>query len=431
MKLYNLKDHSEIVDFKTALQKGLGRHQGLYFFEKIRPLDNPEDLFELDRIERSTLLLNHLIEDEIPIDTLQKIVSNAFTFPSRLVEVTDNQFCLELFHGPTLAFKDFGASFMAHCLQKLNGDRLTTILTATSGDTGAAVAHAFYQMKNIRVVVLFPKNRISENQQKMFTTLGDNIHSIAIDGDFDACQRLVKHSFDNSQLVQSLGLNSANSINIARLLAQVCYYFDAYAELPENKQNNIVISVPCGNFGNICAGIIAKILGLPIKRFIVATNANDTVPRFLQSGNWLPNKTQATMSNAMDVSRPSNWPRIQHIIEAHDFPIDNLSTCVASESETRKALHTLYTKGYLSEPHTAVAYHGLQSSLAQDETGIFLGTAHSAKFVNSVEATLNIKVPLPDAIKRVLKQADLATSLPADYHSLEGYLNQLISDKVI
>lgn len=422
MKFYNLKDDSQTVDFKTAVETGLGKNQGLFFPKSFQPLENINQLLSLDVEQRNFHLLKSFVSENISDSQLKKIIQETFQFPAKLVQVTDNQYCLELFHGPTLAFKDFGANFMANCLQQFADKKPITILTATSGDTGAAVAHAFYNQPNIRVVILFPKGKISQLQQKMFTTLGDNIHTLAIEGDFDACQKLVKQSFDQQELVNKIGLNSANSINISRLIAQVCYYFDAVAQLPENKRTEVVVAVPSGNFGNLCAAMIAKTLGLPIKRFIAATNSNDTVPRYLQTGEWSPKPTLATLSNAMDVSQPNNWPRIEYLIESKQISAEILSGHAVSEEQTQQTLKQLYSTGYLSEPHAAVAYHGLHQSLKKQETGIFLGTAHPAKFKSSVEEILQLELPLPVAIADCIHKADLSYNLPAEFSALKTFL---------
>ncbi|MEQ4583921.1 MAG: threonine synthase, partial [Pantoea agglomerans] len=267
MKLYNLKDHNEQVSFAQAVKQGLGSQQGLFF-----PLELPEfeltdidAMLEMDFVSRSSKILSAFIGDEIPAQQLHERVKAAFAFPAPVKAVSEDIACLELFHGPTLAFKDFGGRFMAQMLSYVSGsDEQITILTATSGDTGAAVAHAFYGMKNVRVVILYPQGKISPLQEKLFCTLGGNIETISIDGDFDACQSLVKQAFDDEDLKRAIGLNSANSINISRLLAQICYYFEAVAQLPQEKRNQLVVSVPSGNFGDLTAGLLAKSLGLPI-----------------------------------------------------------------------------------------------------------------------------------------------------------------------
>lgn len=253
MKLVNLKDEQQFVSFVEAVKIGLGRNQGVFFppsFERIADIDA---LLALPFAERSARVLHHLIGDELPQDTLDAMVKRAFNFPAKLVEVADNQYCLELFHGPTLAFKDFGGRFMAECISMFNQGERVTILTATSGDTGAAVAHAFYEKENVDVVILYPHGKISLAQQKLFTTLGKNIHCYAVDGSFDDCQAMVKSAFLDDEVKQKLGLNSANSINISRLVAQVCYYFEALAQLPKSQRDKVHVSVPSGNFGNVCA----------------------------------------------------------------------------------------------------------------------------------------------------------------------------------
>ncbi len=425
MKLNNLKDSSQIVDFETAVKTGLGRNQGLFFPKKIEAMTNIHELLAMDVHRRNFQIVKPFVSDNINDDALKQIIEKTFAFPSKLKTISEQEYCLELFHGPTLAFKDFGANFMANCLKTFANKKPVTILTATSGDTGAAVAHAFHGLENIKAVILFPKGKISDLQQKMFTTLGDNIHAIAIDGSFDDCQQLVKQCFDRSELVKAIGLNSANSINISRLLAQVCYYFDAVAQLPTKQQKQLVVSVPSGNFGNLCAGIIAKTLGLPIKRFIAATNVNDTVPRYLDTGIWSPKETIATISNAMDVSKPNNWPRIEYLIDSGQFKAAELSGAGVDEKQTEASLLSLYEQNYLSEPHAAVAYHALHQSLSFSETGIFLGTAHPAKFQSTVENILDIDLSLPKALARCVIKNDLAHESSADFALLEDFLYKL------
>ena len=304
----------------------------------------------------------------------------------------------------------------------MRGEGKITILTATSGDTGAAVAHAFYGLENINVVILYPKGKISPLQEKLFCTLGGNIRTVAIESDFDACQALVKQAFDDAELRQAIGLNSANSINISRLLAQVCYYFEAVAQLPKEKRSEVVVSVPSGNFGNLTAGLIAKTLGLPIKRFIASTNANDTVPRYLKSGKWEPNATVATLSNAMDVSRPNNWPRVEELFKRNGWSLSDLGSDTLNDAETEAALKAQYAEGYLCEPHGAIAYQVLKDQLQAGETGIFLCTAHPAKFKESVERILDIELPLPEALDKHNKMELLSDTMPADFATLRAYL---------
>ncbi|WP_109079948.1 threonine synthase [Aggregatibacter aphrophilus] len=422
MNLYNIKHPEEQVNFAQAVRQGLGKDQGLFFPENIPHLSNIDELLALPLVERSQKILGALIGEEIPQAQLEQMVRNAFTFPAPIVQVEDNIYALELFHGPTLAFKDFGGRFMAQALATVRGDGKITILTATSGDTGAAVAHAFYGLENIDVVILYPKGKISPLQEKLFCTLGGNIRTIAINADFDACQALVKQAFDDAELRQAIGLNSANSINISRLLAQVCYYFEAVAQLSKEQRENLVVSVPSGNFGNLTAGLIAKTLGLPIKRFIAATNANDTVPRYLHNGNWSPNATVATLSNAMDVSRPNNWPRVEELFKRNGWALSELHSAAISDAQTEDTLRAMNQLGYLCEPHGAVAYEVLKQDLQADETGLFLCTAHPAKFKESVERILDLTLPLPEALDKHNKLPLLSDEMENDFAQLKAYL---------
>ena len=422
MNLYNIKHPEEQVNFAQAVRQGLGKDQGLFFPENIPHLSNIDELLALPLVERSQKILGALIGEEIPQAQLAQMVHNAFTFPAPVTKVEDNIYALELFHGPTLAFKDFGGRFMAQALATVRGDGKITILTATSGDTGAAVAHAFYGLENIDVVILYPKGKISPLQEKLFCTLGGNIRTIAIHADFDACQALVKQAFDDAELRQAIGLNSANSINISRLLAQVCYYFEAAAQLSKEQRENLVVSVPSGNFGNLTAGLIAKTLGLPIKRFIAATNANDTVPRYLHSGNWSPNVTVATLSNAMDVSRPNNWPRVEELFKRNGWALNALHAAAISDAQTEDTLRAMHQLGYLCEPHGAVAYEVLKQDLQAGETGLFLCTAHPAKFKESVERILDLTLPLPEALDKHNKLPLLSDEMENDFAQLRAYL---------
>ena len=422
MNLYNIKHPEEQVNFAQAVRQGLGKDQGLFFPENIPHLSNIDELLALPLVERSQKILGALIGEEIPQAQLAQMVRNAFTFPAPVAKVEDHIYALELFHGPTLAFKDFGGRFMAQALATVRGDGKITILTATSGDTGAAVAHAFYGLENIDVVILYPKGKISPLQEKLFCTLGGNIRTIAINADFDACQALVKQAFDDAELRQAIGLNSANSINISRLLAQVCYYFEAAAQLPKEQRENLVVSVPSGNFGNLTAGLISKTLGLPIKRFIAATNANDTVPRYLHSGNWSPNATVATLSNAMDVSRPNNWPRVEELFKRNGWALNELHSAAISDAQTEDTLRAINQLGYLCEPHGAVAYEVLKQDLQEGETGLFLCTAHPAKFKESVERILDLTLPLPEALDKHNKLPLLSDEMENDFAQLRAYL---------
>ncbi len=419
MRLQNLLHPSETVTFAEAVLRGIGTGGGLYFPGEIPPLPNADQLLTLELIPRSVAIAQHLLADELTPAEITEIIGGAFSFPAPLVSVREGITTLELFHGPTLAFKDFGARFLARVIQVLRRKTGTTapltILSATSGDTGAAVAHAFYRLPGVRVVILYPAGgRISALQEKLFCTLGDNIHTIAVDGDFDACQALVKTCFADPELVLRYGLNSANSINIARLLAQVFYYFEALAQVPENARRQTVVSVPSGNFGNVTAGLLARALGLPVKRFIVATNANDTVPRYLSGQPWEVRPTVATLSNAMDVSAPNNWPRVQELL-ARAGAANILQAVSVNENTTRAAVRELWEQHqYLSEPHGAVAYAALRDQLQPLEYGLFLGTAHPAKFQGSVEEILGISVALPPALAAVADQPVLSSEIAAD-----------------
>lgn len=425
MKLYNLKDHNEQVSFSQAVKQGLGKQQGLFF-----PLELPEfeltdidEMLEMDFVTRSSKILSAFIGDEIEPHQLHQRLKTAFSFPAPVQKVTDDIAALELFHGPTLAFKDFGGRFMAQMLSYVSGaDEKITILTATSGDTGAAVAHAFFGMENVRVVILYPKGKISPLQEKLFCTLGGNIQTIAIEGDFDACQSLVKQAFDDELLKKAIGLNSANSINISRLLAQICYYFEAVAQLPQEKRNQLVISVPSGNFGDLTAGLLAKSLGLPVKRFIAATNANDTVPRFLEKGEWQPNATVSTLSNAMDVSQPNNWPRVEEIFRRKTWRLTDLGFGAVDDQTTKDTMRELADLGYISEPHAAIAYRMLRDQLQEGEFGLFLGTAHPAKFIESVEAILDRKLPVPEELAQRANLPLLSHEMRADFAELREFL---------
>lgn len=431
MKFYNLKENDEQVSFEQAVRQGLGKNQGLFFPEKLPQVDDLSALLSLPLVERSVKLLYPLVKESLSEDELTNIITSAFNFPAQIQPISENSAILELFHGPTLAFKDFGARFMAQCLQHFvkkssNKNEKITILTATSGDTGAAVAHAFHGLSNIRVVILYPKGKISLLQEKMFTTLGGNISTIAVEGSFDDCQTLVKDSFDDKSLAKTIGLNSANSINISRLLAQVCYYFEAIAQLSRQSGDKplpeIVFSVPSGNFGNLTAGLIAKAMGLPIKRFIAATNVNDTVPRYLVTGEWLPHDTIATISNAMDVSKPNNWPRVEHMITSGIVNKDSVSSSSVDEEETQMMVRQIAKLGYISEPHAAVAYSALKHSLHDGEFGVFLGTAHPAKFKDVVESILGQPIGLPKELADCASETILSSNMAADFAQLREYL---------
>ena len=423
MLLANIKHKDQQVSFEQAVKIGLGKDQGLFFPQQLAQMDNIDELLSLPFVERSGKIISHLLGGELSEAEATALIDAAFQFPAPLKKVTESLYNLELFHGPTLAFKDFGARFMAQCLSKFsNKDNKLTILTATSGDTGAAVAHAFHGIENIRVVILYPKGKISLLQEKLFCTLGGNIETIAVNGTFDDCQALVKASFEDQELREAIGLNSANSINISRLFAQVCYYFEAVAQLPKEQQAQSVFAIPSGNFGNLTAGVIAKVLGLPIKRFVAATNENDTVPRYLETGEWTPKETVATLSNAMDVSRPNNWPRVEFMIEQGWFDKAQLAGYKIDEDSTQLGVKELYQLDYLSEPHGAVAYKALKPTLEEGEVGIFLGTAHPAKFKESVENILGQPLSLPKELADVAGLTILSEEMTPEFANLRSYL---------
>lgn len=426
MKLYNLKNHQEQVSFGQAVRQGLGSNQGLFFPSELPFFDDVDALLEQDFISRSTRILSAFIGDELAAETVAQMVGNAFQFPAPIAKVKEGVYALELFHGPTLAFKDFGGRFMAQSLAAVSErDGKITILTATSGDTGAAVAHAFFGMDNIKVVILYPKGKISPLQEKLFCTLGDNITTVAVNGTFDDCQALVKQAFDDAELRQEVGLNSANSINISRLLAQICYYFEAVAQLSKAEREELVIAVPSGNFGNLTAGLLAKAIGLPVKRFIAATNVNDTVPRYLQTGNWEPTPTVPTLSNAMDVSQPNNWPRIEELCHKQGWGLDTLGYGAVNDEQTADTLRQMEQEGYLCEPHGAIAYRVLNEQLADSETGLFLCTAHPAKFKEVVDDILGKDIPLPAPLAKHNAMELLSLERDNDFAQLKVVLRDV------
>ncbi|MGY3570664.1 threonine synthase [Vibrio paucivorans] len=425
MKLYNIKENDEQVSFGQAVRQGLGRNQGLFFPAELPKFDDVDALLAEDFVTRSSKILSALIGDELSADKVNSMVDAAFQFPAPIKSVKDGVYALELFHGPTLAFKDFGGRFMAQSMAAVSDGGKITILTATSGDTGAAVAHAFYGMEDINVVILYPKGKISPLQEKLFCTLGKNIHTVAIDGDFDACQALVKQAFDDAALREEIGLNSANSINISRLMAQICYYFEAASQMSKQERENLVVSVPSGNFGNLTAGLLAKALGLPIKRFIAATNENDTVPRYLETGKWEPKPTVATTSNAMDVSQPNNWPRIEELCQLKGWGLDTLGKGKVSDEQSAESVRDLKAQGYLCEPHGAIAYRLLDEQLQDGETGLFLCTAHPAKFKEVVDDILGSDIDLPGPLAKHAAMELLSEDLANDFNALKEVLRRV------
>ena len=390
MKYYSLNNKSETITFQEAVIQGLAPDNGLYFPETITPLPFSffDDIENLSNQEIAYQAIQQFVGDEIPEPELRAIIKETLCFDFPVVSVEENIYSLELYHGPTMAFKDVGARFMSRCLGYFNkkNDKQVTVLVATSGDTGGAVASGFLGAKNLEVIILYPSGKVSDIQERQLTTLGKNITALEIDGVFDDCQDMVKKAFLDKSLSHK-NLTSANSINIARWLPQMFYFFFAYKQL-KSKNKNLVFSCPSGNFGNICAGIIAKKLGLPIEHFVAATNANDTVPRFLENGQYNPKPSVATISNAMDVGNPSNFVRIQELYnnDLNQFKKD-FSSYSFTDQETKTALETIYkTNGYIAEPHGAVGYLGLKKELKNypNNIGIFLETAHPIKFLDIV-----------------------------------------------
>ena len=428
MKYFSLNHNSKSTLFHDAVKRGLAPDRGLYFPETIPQL--PQSFF--DGIEKMSIpemayrVIKPYVGNQILKEKLMEIVSETLDFDFPIIAITDNIAALELFQGPTLAFKDVGARFMARSLGHLNRDsnEKITVLVATSGDTGGAVANGFLGVEGINVVILYPKGKVSEIQEKQLTTLGQNITALEVDGVFDDCQEMVKTAFLDTGL-SSVNLTSANSINVARWLPQMFYYFIAYRAL-KSKNKRLVFSVPSGNFGNICAGIMGQQMGLPIDHFIASTNVNDAVPRYLETGTYDPMPTIQTISNAMDVGNPSNFVRIQKIFNNDAVKMKkNLSGYRYTDQETRKALKEIYDlKNYIADPHGAVGYLGLKEYLneqKEDLYGVFLETAHPVKFLDSVNKTLKLEVEIPERLKDTLAKEKVSVPIK-DYSELKAYL---------
>ena len=425
----SLNNNSSKVSFKEAVISGLAPDKGLYFPEKIPKLQKSfikkiEDLTEFEIAYESIL---PFVKSDIPKNELKKIIHETLSFKFPLIKISKNIHSMELYHGPTLAFKDVGARFMARCLGYFNKEKKSkeiTVLVATSGDTGGAVADGFLDVKGINVIILYPSKKVSKIQEKQLTTLGKNISAVEVNGTFDDCQAMVKKSFLDKDILKSIRLTSANSINIGRWLPQMFYYFFAYKELKKfNKP--IVISVPSGNFGNICAGLLAKKMGLPIDHFIAATNINDVIPRYLKTSKYLPKSSIQTISNAMDVGDPSNFIRISKIFDNNYKVIkSNLSGFKFEDNKTKEAIKEIYKdSNFIADPHGAVGYLGLKKYLKNhnNKIGVFMETAHPIKFIDVVENTLDIKLKLPERIKKILKKEKKSTKINT-YEELKDYL---------
>lgn len=434
MKYYSLNKRSPVTDFREATIKGQAPDKGLYFPEKI-PVAEPaffENIEQYSNEEIAFRIIHPYVGGSIPDNDLQEIVNETINFPIPLVPVQDDIWSLELFHGPTLAFKDVGARFMSRCLgyfarQAGSSFGKVTVLVATSGDTGGAVAHGFYDVEGVEVIILYPSGKVSSVQEKQLTTLGKNIRALEVNGTFDNCQQMVKRAFADEDLNKKLFLTSANSINVARWLPQQFYYLFAWKQW-HDKNNPPVVSVPSGNFGNICAGLLAHCSGLPVKHFIAACNANDIVPQFLQSGEYKPKKAMATLSNAMDVGDPSNFVRILELFHHHLGDLQKvLSSYSISDDETRATIKEVYTKHqYLPDPHGAVGYLALQRYLRQHagDKGIFLETAHPVKFYDAVEPVIKEKVPVPESIKSILDLPKKSLKIEPEYEALRTILEK-------
>lgn len=411
MKYYSLNKTAPSVGFQTAVIQGLAPDRGLYFPSNINPL--PASFFEgigaLTHAEIAHCVIEQFVGNEIPEPVLRSIIEETLCFDFPLVEVEKDIYSLELFHGPTMAFKDVGARFMSRCLGYFNRGKNSsnTVLVATSGDTGGAVAAGFLGVPGVQVAILYPSGKVSDIQELQLTTLGQNINAFEVDGAFDDCQDMVKRAFLDEQLAHK-NLTSANSINIARWLPQMFYFFFAYKAL-KHLNRELVFSCPSGNFGNSCAGVMAKHLGLPMKHMVTATNVNDTVPRYMQGRGYEPRPTIATISNAMDVSNPSNFVRILALYnnDLEQLQRDFSSFCFTDE-QTREAMKQIYQqRAYIAEPHGAVGYLGLKQYLEQnksDAVGVFLETAHPIKFLDTVEPTLGVKLDIPNQIQSVLNK---------------------------
>lgn len=432
MKYYSLNKTSPAVGFKEATIAGQAPDKGLYFPEHI-PVFEKDFFSAIENTpdeEIAFRIIRPYAGDSIPDDILYNIVKETISFPIPLVRLSDEIFSLELFHGPTLAFKDVGARFMSRCLGYFSGDRSekVIVLVATSGDTGGAVADGFYDIPGVEVVILFPSGKVSAIQEKQLTTLGKNIHALEVNGNFDDCQALVKQAFADRELTEKFFLTSANSINVARWLPQQFYYFFAWKQWKYKKQPP-VISVPSGNFGNICAGMLAHASGLPVKHFIAACNVNDVVPRFLASGKYEPRKAVPTLSNAMDVGDPSNFVRILEIVEQEVAELkEKLSGYRVTDIETVTTLKFLYERfNYVADPHGAVGYLALTRYLNShsSEKGIFLETAHPVKFLKDVEKAVGHEITLPDSISKILHKESLAQKIEPEYEQLVRVISSL------
>ena len=416
------------MSFRDAVLRGLAPENGLYMPETITPL-SPQFYTDLKGMSKQTIamkVLKQFIGHEIDQESLLKIVTETLDFDFPVVNIHDNIFTLELFHGPTFAFKDVGARFMARCFNYfLQKEEHITILAATSGDTGSAVGQGFKGLEGVDVVLLYPKGKISKIQESQLTTIGDNVVALEVDGDFDDCQSMVKEAFSDKSLQEERPLSSANSINIARLLPQSLYYFMAYQAL-EKEGKKLAVSIPSGNYGNLTAGLFAQSLGLPIHQFIASTNINCTVPEYLDTGEYRPRPSLPTVSNAMDVGNPSNFYRMAHLFGQDRQAMKKVITGYSYDDRTtKKTMKEVFAKhNYLLDPHGAVAYLGLSAFLQKhpDYIGVFLETAHPAKFKDVVEKAVDIKLDIPGSLKDAMKKEKQVVEIAASYEALKRYL---------
>ncbi len=430
MKFYSTNNPENFVSLKEAVIKGLAPDQGLYMPERVpvMPAEFFQELPFMSFQEMGVEIIRALYKEDLTETQIQALVAHTLSFPAPLVQVEEGVYSLELFHGPTLAFKDFGARFCSKLMSMLMAkeERLVRVLVATSGDTGSAVANGFYKVPGVEVIILYPKGKVSKLQEKQFTTLGENIHCLEVDGVFDDCQRMVKEAFLDEELNQKMLLTSANSINIARWIPQCLYYFHAWAQLPD-KEKKLAVSVPSGNFGNIGAGILAERMGLPIDIFVASTNVNKVVPEFLDSGIFEPMPSLATISNSMDVGNPSNFYRLLDLYGNDEAQLKSkMVGYYFSDEETAEALKKVKaTTGYLMDPHGAVGYLGLKKFLKGKEEefqGIFLETAHPGKFQSTVEEVLQESIQLPKRLQAFLTKEVKSESMGNDFEEFKGYL---------
>ena len=432
MKYISLNHNSSPTSFMKAVINGLAPDKGLYYPQENITLSKKfiESIKDMDDVEICYEAINRYIGDEISKSKLIDIIDKTISFKIPLKKIDNSIYSLELFHGPTLAFKDIGAKFMAQCLDYFKSNyssKKITVLVATSGDTGGAVARGFLGTKDIEVCILYPKGKISKVQEQQITTNGNYVKAIEVEGDFDKCQSMVKKAFNDEEINRKIALTSANSINVARWLPQMFYFFLAYKKIKNKKE--ILFSVPSGNFGNICAGILSKSMGLPINHFIASTNINDTIPRYIKDGIFEPHPTKRTISNAMDVSEPSNFIRIQKIYNNDLQKLrKNISGFRFDDKTTKEAMRSLFNKhNYLSDPHSAVGYLGLKKYMAinniENVNGIFISTAHSIKFKDVVENAIDTNVDYPKSIKDIMVKEKKSSSIE-NYSELKEYLLQ-------